>query len=69
MTKKQSRGERAVDKIEKKARLNALKKYAKGYTDFDVLAKELSVTRTELDSMLAGQQPISDDIIELVEKY
>ena len=69
VTKKQSRAERAVDILEQKARLNALKKYAKGYTDFDVLAKELSVTRTELDSMLAGQQPISDDIIELVEKY
>jgi hypothetical protein len=69
VTKKQSRAERASDILEQSARLKALKKYAKGYTDFNVLAKELNVTKVELDSMLAGQQPISDDIVEMIENY
>lgn len=69
VTKAQSRAERASDILEQSARVKALKKYAKGYTDFDVLAKELSVTRVELDSMLDGRLPISDDIVEMIENY
>lgn len=60
ITKERSKAERAGHKAEQDARLKALKKYAKGYTDLDVLANEMSITRPELDELLAGQAVITD---------
>ena len=63
-TKARTKAERESYKTEQKARLTALKKYAGGYTDLDTLASELAIERVELDSLLAGQQPINDNVLE-----
>ncbi len=62
-SKAQTRAEREGYKTEQKARLVALKKYAKGYTDLNTLADELNLERLELDQLLAGQQPITDRVL------
>jgi len=66
-TKARTKAERESYKSEQKARLTALKKYAKGYTDLDTLANELDLERVELDGLLAGQQPIADKVLEKID--
>ena len=66
-TKARSKAERESYKTEQKARLTALKKYASGYTDLDTLATELNIERVELDSLLAGQQPIADRVLDKID--
>lgn len=66
-TKAQTKAEREGYKIEQKARLTALKKYANGYTDLDALATELDIERVELDGLLAGQTPIADKILNKID--
>ena len=67
VNKEQSKAERAGYKVEQEARLKALKKYAKGYTDLNALATEMSIERIELDKLLAGQQPITDILLERID--
>ena len=67
ITKERSKAIREAYKTEQKGRIKALKKYAKGYTDLDVLAKEMDVTRPELEGLLAGQQPIADELLERID--
>lgn len=66
-TKAQTKAERDSYKLEQKARLTALKKYASGYTDLDTLATELGVERAELDGLLAGQTPIADKVLNKID--
>jgi len=66
-TKAQTKAERESYKLEQKARLTALKKYAGGYTDLDTLASELGIERVELDGLLAGQQPIADKVLNKID--
>jgi hypothetical protein len=66
-TREQSKAERAGNKTEQEARLKALKKYAQGYTDQNTLAKEMSITRPELDKLLAGQEQITDLLLERID--
>lgn len=66
-TKARTKAERESYKTEQKARLTALKKYASGYTDLDALASELDIERVELDSLLAGQQPIADRVLDKID--
>ena len=67
VTKEQSKAERAGYKTEQEARLKALKKYARGYTDLNALATEMSIERLELDKLLAGQEPITDKLLEHID--
>ena len=60
-TKKRTKAVREAYKIEQKARVKALKKYAKEYTDLEALAKEMAITRPELDNLIAGNSPITDE--------
>ena len=66
-TKERTKAVREAYKTEQKARLKALKKYAKGYTDLDVLAKEMDISRHQLDELLAGQQPITVHLMGLID--
>lgn len=66
-SKAQTKAERESYKLEQKARLTALKKYAGGYTDLDTLANELGIERVELDGLLAGQQPIADKVLNKID--
>lgn len=66
-TKAQTKAERESYKLEQKARLTALKKYASGYTDLDTLATELGIERVELDNLLAGQTPIADKVLNKID--
>lgn len=67
VTKEQTKAERESYKLEQGARLQALKKYAKGYTDLNALATEMQITRVELDKLLAGQEPITDVQLEHID--
>lgn len=67
ITKEQTKAERAGYRTEQEARLKALKKYAKGYTDLNALATEMSIQRPELDKLLAGQEPITDILLERID--
>lgn len=67
VTREQSRAEREGIRIEQRARIGALKRYAKGYPDRSLLAKELEIDRQELDKLLAGQEPITDRVLEKIE--
>lgn len=67
ITKERSKAERAGHKAEQDARLKALKKYAKGYTDLNILANEMSITRPELDELLAGQAVITDLLLRRID--
>lgn len=66
-TKKHTKAVREANKLEQKARVKALKQYARGYTDFDVLAKEMGVKRTDLDLLLDGKLPITDPLLERID--
>jgi len=66
-TKEHSKAVRAGYKQEQKARLRALKKYAKEYTNLDVLATEMHITRIELNKLLAGQEPITYALLKRIE--
>ena len=67
VTKEQTKAERAGYKTEQEARVKALIKYAKGYTNLDTLATEMSIERPELDKLLAGQEPITDRLLEHID--
>lgn len=67
ITKEQTKAEREGYKTEQRARLTALKKYAKDYTDLDTLATEMQITRVELDKLLAEQEPITDVLLERID--
>lgn len=67
VTKEQTKAERAGYKTEQEARVKALIKYAKGYTNLDTLATEMSIERPELDRLLAGQEPITDRLLEHID--
>lgn len=65
-TQRHTKAVREASKLEQKARVKALIKYAKGYTDFDVLAKELNVQPTDLALLLDGKLPITDRLLERI---
>ena len=67
ITKEQTKAEREGYKLEQQARLQALKKYAKDYTDLNALATEMKIDRLELDKLLAGQEPITDILLERID--
>jgi hypothetical protein len=67
ITKKQTSAQRTGYKVEQEARVKALKKYAKGYTNLDTLANEMRIERLELDQLLASQKPISDKLLALID--
>jgi len=59
-TKERTKAVRDSHKLEQANRVKALKRYAKGYTDLNVLANEMGVTRPELDNLVAGNTPITE---------
>lgn len=67
ITKRQTKAQRTSYKIEQEARVKALKKYAKGYTNLDTLATEMKLKRPELDQLLAGQEIITDIQLESID--
>ncbi len=66
ITKEQSKAQRKAEKIQQTARVKTLTKVAKGYTKLDTLAKNLNISRAELDEMLTGQMIINDDILDKI---
>lgn len=66
-TRERTKAVREAYKTEQKARVKALKKYAKGYTDQGVLAKEMGITLYELEGLLAGVQPINAELLERID--
>lgn len=66
-TKERTKAVRESHKLEQTSRVKALKRYAKGYTDLDVLATEMDVTRPELDNLIAGNTPIADNLLKLID--
>lgn len=63
VTRRHSKAFKEGERVEQQARLSKLKRYARGYTDRNILADEIGVTRPELDELLAGQEPITDMVL------
>ncbi|MCA1800273.1 MAG: hypothetical protein LC650_03180, partial [Actinobacteria bacterium] len=59
-TRERTKAIRDSYKLEQQARKKALIKYAKGYTDLDKLANEMGVDRPDLDNLVAGNTPITE---------
>lgn len=67
ITKAQRKASRRLKEIDQKKCLKLLKKYALGYTNPDTLAKNLGVNERTLENMLAGVEPITSKVMEIVE--
>ncbi len=67
ITSAQNRAEKTANGIEQKNRLNLLKKKARGYTDLEILAKDIGVTSPELNLLLAGEDPLTDELLAIIE--
>lgn len=67
ITKAQRKASRELKKIDQRKYQRLLKKYATGYKHRDTVAKNLGINERTLDNMLAGVEPITSEIIEIIE--
>lgn len=67
ITKSQRKARRKLKEIDQKKCQKLLKKYTQGYTKPDTIAKNLGVNERTLENMLAGIEPITSEVMEIVE--
>lgn len=67
ITKEQRKASRKARAVEQKKWLKHLQKFDRGYTDKNTEAKILGITTRTLESMLGETEPITSEVMEIVE--
>lgn len=67
ITKSQRKASRKLKEIDQRKYQKLLKKYATGYKHKDTVVKNLGINERTLENMLAGVEPITSEVMEIVE--
>ena len=67
ITKSQRKVSRKLKEIDQRKNQRLLKKYASGYKSKETVAKNLGLNERTLENMLAGVEPITSKVMEIVE--